>query len=414
MESRGTPGCSSNPGSGVRKSARKNLHTQEERQQETRQASSKRKRNYTDDDMPTKKPNNGECTNSQLMAAQKMDELPNRADLQHVENELTRKMHLNGQKLDKKIHENTREIHGINQRLEQQAVAVTKLEQDLDKHKKYGASNTAEQMRNEAREEKYLRARRSLRIWPVSVKQDEQPEVCVRRFFIMCMKVPANLTREVNIESVRMAVRGKENNRITDEYIVTFREAEDRDAIKSYASGLADSQGLAGLRLELPEFLKGSSRILEEHGFAVRQLYGKETKRNIKFDDRNRDLMIDIKLPGSTKWHNVTVEQAKRTKRLREESEVARLAQGRSMAGPAEDAERAKVLTLIHSPQRQAVTVATGANLIDIKNSFRDSANNEGGEEDAGAEGAQEETGDESDESMNRLLHGRKANNPYR
>ena len=204
MENGSTPGCNSETGSGLRKSARKNLHTQEERQQETRQSSTKRKRNYTDDNMPTKKPNNGECTNSQLMAtldklAQKMDELPNRADLQHVENELTRKMHLNAQRLDKKIHENTREIRDINQRLEQQATAVSKLEQDLEKHKKCGTSGTAEHRRNEAREEKYLKARRSLRIWPVSVKQDEQPEVCVRRFFIMCMKVPANLTREVNI-----------------------------------------------------------------------------------------------------------------------------------------------------------------------------------------------------------------------
>ena len=209
-------------------------------------------------------------------------------------------------------------------------------------------------------------------------------------------------------------MRGKQSNRIVDEYVVTFKEAEDRDAIKSYASGLADSQGLAGLRLELPEFLKGSNRILEEHGFAVRQLYGKETKRNIKFDDRNRDLMIDIKLPGSNKWHNVTAEQAKRTKKLREEAEVARLAQGKPVAGTAEDAERAKVLMLIHSPQKQALTVATGTNLIDIESSFRESANNDEAEGDAGEEEDQEVTGDESDESMNRLLHGRKAKNPYR
>ena len=74
------------------------------------------------------------------------------------------------------------------------------------------------------------------------------------------------------------------------------------------------------MRLELTDSLKGSYRILEEHGLAVRELYGKDTKRNIKFDDHNRDLMVDIKLPGSVKWHNVTIDQARSAKRMREEA----------------------------------------------------------------------------------------------
>ena len=120
--------------------------------------------------------------------------------------------------------------------------------------------------------------------------------------------------------------------------------------------------------------------------------------------------MIDIKLPGSTRWHNVTVEQAKRTRKLREESEVNRLAQGRSVAGPAADSERAKVLMLV-----QAVTVATGTNLIDIENSFRETSQDQHQDERVGEdEEEREETGDESDESMNRLLHGHNASNPYR
>ena len=146
------------------------------------------------------------------------------------------------------------------------------------------------------------------------------------------MQVPADLAREVEFESIKKIPPGRQGARVHDEYVVTFKEVEARDSIKSHASGLASAQGNAGLRLELPEYLKGSYRVLEEHGFAVKQLYGKDTKRNIRFDDRNRDLMIDIKLPNSIKRHNITIEQAMKTKKLREEAEVVKLAQGRSIA----------------------------------------------------------------------------------
>ena len=119
--------------------------------------------------------------------------------------------------------------------------------------------------------------------------------------------------------------------------IVTFIETETRDALKSYASGLTSCQGAAGLRLELTDNLRGSCRVLEEHGYAVKDLYGKETKRNIKFDDRNRDLMMDIKLAGSTKWHNITIEQAHRAKKIREDLEMTKLSQGRPVAGLSAD-----------------------------------------------------------------------------
>lgn len=81
---------------------------------------------------------------------------------------------------------------------------------------------------------------------------------------------------------------------------------------------------------------------------------------------------------------------------------------------------------LVYSPDKTS-TVATGANLIDIENSFRDnfnpsSASNLGGnncgdgdteEAEVQEEEAVATSGSNSDESMNCLLHGRNARNPY-
>lgn len=75
---------------------------------------------------------------------------------------------------------------------------------------------------------------------------------------------------------------------------------------------------------------------------------------------------------------------------------------------------------LVYSPDRSE-TVATGANLIDIEGRFgfggsQTTNNMEGaakGEEAQGEEDCMDTSGNESDESMNRLLHGRRARNPY-
>ena len=103
-----------------------------------------------------KKPNNGECTNAQLIStlnklAQKMDQLPNRADLQSVETELTRKLYLTTQNFDRKIQDNAREMRGISQQLEKQAATMHKLEREVENQKRNVPTSIAHQKRNEAK-----------------------------------------------------------------------------------------------------------------------------------------------------------------------------------------------------------------------------------------------------------------------
>ena len=118
------------------------------------------------------------------MLAEKMDQLPSKEDLRGVEYELTNKLQQTAMKFDKKIQENAREIRSISQRLDKQSETVARLELEIDKQRTGNSVlSVAEFKRREAQEEKYFRARRTFRIWPVTVRPDEQIKIGVRRFF---------------------------------------------------------------------------------------------------------------------------------------------------------------------------------------------------------------------------------------
>ena len=150
---------------------------------------------------------------------------------------------MNSVKFDRKIQDNAREIKKVNQKLEKQIAAMAKLEEEVEAQKKKpiasGGLTTAQIERKIAAEERYLKARRSFRVWPILVGQTDNAEVCIRRFFILNMKVPAALAKDVEIESIKKAINNHPKSKIHDEYIVTFTEREGRDAVKAYANGLA-------------------------------------------------------------------------------------------------------------------------------------------------------------------------------
>ena len=175
-----------------------------------------------------------------------------------MEAELTNKLHQTAMKFDQKIQDNARDIRNINQKIDKQSEVVSKLELELNKQKRCGSLSIGDQKCKAAQDDKFYRARRSFRIWPISMKADEQIEICIRRFFIINMGIPAALARDSEIEKIKKAVPGNQRSPIHDEYIVTFTDTEARDTIKLYTRGLANYQGNAGLRLELTDRLKGS------------------------------------------------------------------------------------------------------------------------------------------------------------
>ena len=77
--------------------------------------------------------------------------------------------------------------------------------------------------------------------------------------------------------------------------------------------GNFDKEGrpTAGIRLEIPEELKDTFRLLARFGTRLRARHGDGTKRHIKFDDFSGTLYTNIKLPGDTTWTKVTPAMAR-------------------------------------------------------------------------------------------------------
>ena len=99
------------------------------------------------------------------------------------------------------------------------------------------------------------------------------------------------------------------------EHEVEFARIGDRDAFRSNAVKLAPVRRAARIRMTLPDFMMSSFKLLENEGYRIVQRRP-GTRRNIKFNDLDSLLVMDIKLPDSN-WVRVTPEQVARVSRSR-------------------------------------------------------------------------------------------------
>ena len=120
--------------------------------------------------------------------------------------------------------------------------------------------------------------------------------------------MPGDVANNVAIEAA--ATQGQtRRSRITDEVLIRFVTARDRDIVQSYAVNLAKHRDRAGIKLEIPPHLLSSFKVLEQHAGALRAKFQTGLKRSIKFDDATMGLIMDVKIPTNMRWQRLTVEQ---------------------------------------------------------------------------------------------------------
>ena len=111
-------------------------------------------------------------------------------------------------------------------------------------------------------------------------------------------------------------VRSSPHNAVYLEILVTFLDQEERDFYYSKAKIFAayrdeDGKPTAGIRMDVAPFLLATFKLLNNHGFEIRKAHGPETRRYVKYDDKNMSFILEVKLPRSTKWTRIRPEQAK-------------------------------------------------------------------------------------------------------
>ena len=294
----------------------------------------------------------------------KVDRLPTVDHLSKLEADLHVKLETNNQAIRDELRAE------FKSEMKAQAEKLTDMIAQNAAQASSGAATKHPGGRNDTQQGRYLRARRSFKIWPVTLNRGQSADREVKEFFINHMKVPTSIANAVELDTIRHADQTK-NSKIVKEIVVTFADVESRDSIKSYANGLASSNGQAGLRLDVPPCLKGSFKVLNDHALAMVKIYGKEVKRNIKFDDTNQDLMMDLKLPTSQNWHNITIGQAREAKRIREQLDmqnIRKTALTNNSSSNALEVDKARALMLSISPNKPGPSGAQTGGVVHINN----------------------------------------------
>ena len=167
----------------------------------------------------------------------------------------------------------------------------------------------------------YALARRSLRLWPILGSTKDELWHSVGIFLGNNLGLEGKLDRS-SIESIKR-VELPSGPGVTHEALVCFKDVELRDVVMGTASKLApylnaEGRATAGMRMEVPPRLRQSFRVLFKYGQNLRARHGPGTRRHVKFNDMDRNLFLNVKLPGDEQWSRVSMEVALRGVRARE------------------------------------------------------------------------------------------------
>ena len=162
-------------------------------------------------------------------------------------------------------------------------------------------------VQSSTKDEEYLACRRSLHLWPLQ-SADIASLLTYSKTFLQLSEEDFKKFTITSISPCRQT-------KIESEFSVQFATIADRDAFRAFAPRLHNFQRTAGMRLAFPDHLVHTFKLLENEGFRiVRHRPG--TKRSIKYDDRARSLVMDVKLPGAA-WVRISPDQVVQATRSR-------------------------------------------------------------------------------------------------
>ena len=213
----------------------------------------------------------------------------------------------------------------------------------------------------------YETARRSLRLWPI-LGTGEELRRSVHLFLTQNLSLGTGVQMDMVEKVERVATPSGPG--VRDEALVLFRDTATRDTVMGAAAKLApfiDLQGrsTAGMRMEVPSFLRQSFKILFRYGQNLRARHGAGTRRHVKFDDAEHALYLNVKLPGDESWTRVPVEVAKRGMRAKEILNADQMEKRFDITGPQVDPRRPRAASTSSQPMqidyREAVSRRTAS-----------------------------------------------------
>ena len=148
-------------------------------------------------------------------------------------------------------------------------------------------------------------------MWPIEGGRKESLEEFLREK----LRLDPTFIRD-DLGQVTLAKPKEPRNKNPSEYIVTFETKQIRDAIKAKAANLANFREAAGMRLEVPDHLQRDFQVLMSLSFDLKKKHP-GLKRNIKFDEEDMGLFMDMKLDNDKDWKRVRPSNARKAIKTR-------------------------------------------------------------------------------------------------
>ena len=158
------------------------------------------------------------------------------------------------------------------------------------------------------RDMRYWRSRKSLRIWPVNGRTEEELLNGAVGFLHDRLKLDEGMLTPKDKFAVRRIAQVLRST-IKDEVCVVFPSMELRDIAKGNAFNLAGDKA-AGVRLEISHHLRKFFQALQTASYRLRKKFT-ECKRNVRFDDEKADLVLDFKTSPTSNWRKLRPSEAK-------------------------------------------------------------------------------------------------------
>ena len=225
---------------------------------------------------------------------------------------------------DKRIKDNIeKSVNALSSRIDQNADMIRKerderrndmknMQTQLDRVASGGTNRPGQATRfisrNDDRYNKYQRSRRSLILYPIKGENLDAMLADLQRYCSKALQIPSGDIQRNQIELVRR-FRGTKTARDRKEVIVLFTDNETRDYVQSHARNLAGMSD-HGVRIDVPSHLMNVKRALDKYGFILKGELGVGFKRNVKFEDSEETLIMDVCYPGEEKWERITYEMA--------------------------------------------------------------------------------------------------------
>ena len=252
----------------------------------------------------------------------------------------------------------SRQLEPIKEQINSHASSIAKLNDAIQKLE--ASSSGKPEAGASIKEEKYWIARRSGRFWSITGSSESELKQAAVHFIYSALAVPQSEKIEDRISAVRRT-RSTYSSKIKNEALVIFDTPSTRDFVFSHAKNLGKVEKAQrdnfGMRLDYPAHLGSDYRALDAYGAQLKNKFGDGFRRNVRFNDDELCLYMDIFVPQTKEWIKISAAIAKEERKMGNEI--------------TEEETKKKIRGLL---ERNANAMLTGANLTPLVPSTQNAA----------------------------------------